>query len=65
MKREVSMKLLLIVALIAVAPVLAAQLEIGDPVPDHHVDFWINPAPYNQFSDFEGDVVIFKKWGLG
>jgi len=55
----------LMVLVLLLAPGLAAQLEIGDDVPDHNVDFWINTPAYTNFSDLRGDVIIFKKWGMG
>jgi hypothetical protein len=56
---------LLLAALLLIAPALSAQLEVGDEVPDHHVDFWINTPAWTQFSDLRGDVIVFKKWGMG
>jgi hypothetical protein len=59
------MRTALLIAVLLLVPSLHAQLEVGDPVPDHHVDFWINSPAWTQFSDLRGDVIIFKKWGLG
>ncbi len=55
----------LLLLLLCACGALAAQepYTVGDTPVDHSVDYWLNPSPYTQFSDFRGDVVLFKKWG--
>lgn len=52
------------------APSLAAQdtqkpYTKGDAVADHDIEHWVNPPAWSEFSDFKGDVVVFKKWSNG
>ena len=55
----------LILALLLVPAMLGAAepYGVGDTIDNHDVQHWINPPAWNQFSDLQGDVIVFKKWG--
>ncbi|MCC6465427.1 MAG: hypothetical protein IT463_08830 [Planctomycetes bacterium] len=61
------MKRLALLLLLALwAGTLAAQgYKIGDEVEDSEVQNWVNPPALPYFSDHRGDVVVFKRWGVG
>ena len=50
-------------SLALVAQDAEAPYGVGDTIDDHAVEHWINPPAWNQFSDLQGEVIVFKKWG--
>ncbi|MEZ5992086.1 MAG: hypothetical protein R3E76_07015 [Planctomycetota bacterium] len=63
MPRLAFLLILLLFPLALVAEDTDTPYGVGDTIDDHAVEHWINPPAWNQFSDLQGEVIVFKKWG--
>lgn len=63
MLRSALVLILLVFPLVVAAQSADAPYGVGDTIDDHAVEHWINPPAWNQFSDLQGEVIVFKKWG--